>query len=121
MVDVIVAMIAAIGSSGVTALLTFSQAKRMTNKKIDLLSEQTKQTAAKTNDTAVGSLRTALNTLNEDLIKPISDENRIIKTELKKLNNELAKFRKAIEKIAACAYADTCPVTRELQDSKSGD
>lgn len=118
MVDIIVALIAALGGSGMTALITINQAKRMTDKRMELLSEQTKQTAAKTEETAVHSLKTALNTLNEDLIKPISDENRIIKTELKRLTDELAKFRKAIEKIAACAYSDSCPVTRELQNNK---
>lgn len=118
MTEVIIALIAALGSSGITALITVSQAKKMTLKRIELLSEQTKQTAAKTEETAVNSLKTALNTLNADLIKPISDENKIIKNELKRLTNELTKFRKAIEKIQACAHADSCPVTRELQNNK---
>ena len=106
----IIAVGSAFVGGGLTAIVTAFQKRK-------LLGKQEKNIDAKTDEIAVNTMRTALTTLNEELIKPIQEENKIIRNELKKLTNELTKFRKAIEKIPACAHADSCPVSRELQSN----
>lgn len=40
-----------------------------------------------------------------------------LKKEIKSLRNEVSKFRKAVDKISGCIYADDCPVRNELQNT----
>jgi len=103
--------IAFVGGGGLVAIINWIRTRKLTT-------ATEKQTAAKTDNIAVTTLKEALSSLNEDVIKPIHEENRVIKTELKKLTNELIKFRKAIEKIPSCTHAAVCPVSRELQNDK---
>lgn len=105
--------VALLAGGGFTALLNYAGNRK-------LLQKQAQQTEAQTDNIAVTTLKEALTTINEDVIKPLNEENKVIKTELKKLTNELIKFRKAIEKIPSCAYAHQCPATRVLQNRTGG-
>lgn len=55
----------------------------------------------------------AMKTFQTYIVEPL-------KKEIKGLRNEVQRFRKAIERIPDCDYADTCPVKRELQNNTGG-
>ena len=112
--DFIIAAISAIGGSGLTTLIPLIIKRK-------LIQRQEKQTDVQTDGIAVTTLKEAIVTLNEEVYKPLHNENKELKKELIKFTNELTKFRKAIEKIATCKYSDSCPVNRELQGKTAGD
>lgn len=56
----------------------------------------------------------AAQTLVDYVVKPLRDE-------MKNLRRELTRFRKAVEKIPSCRYADECPVDRELHRDEDDD
>lgn len=112
--DFIVAIISALGGSGFATLIPLILKRK-------LIQRQEKQTDVQTEGIVVTTLKEAIVTLNEEVYKPIQYENKELKKELIKFTNELAKFRKAIEKIATCKYSDNCPVNRELQGKTASD
>lgn len=56
----------------------------------------------------------AAQTLVDYVVKPLRDE-------MKNLRRELTRFRKAVEKIPTCHYADDCPVDKELHRDDNDD
>lgn len=110
--QILIAILSAMGGGGLGSFLT-------ARKKGKLMDSEVKTNEAKAEETAVNTLKTALKTLNEEVINPIKSENKQIHKELKDLTNEVQKFRKAIERIPACPHASHCPVTAELQNSEA--
>lgn len=51
----------------------------------------------------------AMKTFQTYIVEPL-------KKDIKSLRNEITRFRKAIDKISDCDYADDCPVKRELRE-----
>lgn len=58
--------------------------------------------------------RSAMDTMKTYIVQPI-------KIEINGLRREMARLRKAIDKIKSCAYSDNCPVSAELQRSETVD
>lgn len=58
--------------------------------------------------TELDNVRKANDLLVESIVTPL-------KKEINNLRRDVDKFRKAVEKIPSCAYADSCPVSRQLQ------
>lgn len=56
----------------------------------------------------------AAQTLVDYVVNPLRDE-------MKNLRRELTRFRKAVEKIPSCRYADECPVDKELHNSNENE
>jgi hypothetical protein len=110
--------VAFISGGGLVALFNWITRRRLTRK-------QEEQTDVRTDEMAVNMLSKALETVNEQVVEPLKQELDRKDTEhnklLNKVNNEITKLRKAIEKIPACDHAAACPVSRQLQNDKNGD
>jgi hypothetical protein len=110
--------IAFISGGGLVALFNWLTKRRLTKK-------QEKQTDVRTEEMAVNMLAKALETVNKQLVDPLKTEIERKDIEhgkiLKSVNNEIAKLRRAIEKIPACSHAATCPVSFQLQNDKNSD
>lgn len=106
-------VVALLTGGGFAAILNYGNNKQLARKQAD-------QAGAQAENIAVKTLKEALETMNDDVIRPLKEENKVIKSELKRLTNELIKFRKAIERIPSCAYAHQCPATHELQGRTEG-
>jgi len=72
-----------------------------------------------TDKIAIDILAKAMETLNEQVVEPLREENKQSANNQKNILNELKKLRKAIERIPGCAHAATCPVSMELQNSNA--
>lgn len=57
------------------------------------------------------NVRMANDILLETVVAPL-------KKEIKTLRNGLNRLNKALEKIPSCAYADHCPISRELRNQE---
>lgn len=112
--SIILILTAFISGGGLVAVLNNLFNRKLT-KSIELENE------AKADGIAVTTLKEAINTLNESVYRPIREENEKLKVELKKISYEITKFRKAIERISSCTYADQCPITLELQSKPTSD
>lgn len=62
----------------------------------------------------LGNEDSAMKTFQTYIVDPL-------KKDIKNLRYEVNKFRKAVEKIPDCAYADSCPVRAELQKQADDD
>ncbi|MTK53300.1 hypothetical protein [Paludibacter sp.] len=110
--------IAFVSGGGLVAVINWWQKRKLTTK-------QERQADAKTDEIAVNTLAKALETVNKQIVEPLKQELEREQEQkakiLNKLNNELTKLRRAIEKIPACDHASACPVSRQLQNDKNGD
>ncbi len=50
----------------------------------------------------------------ENIVKPLE-------TQLKRLNKNVTRLEKAVDKIPACPHSAECPVSRELLNDEAGD
>ena len=64
--------------------------------------------------TELDNVRKANDLLVESIVMPL-------KKEITSLRKDVDKFRKAVEKIPSCSYADSCPVSRQLQKYEDDD
>lgn len=64
--------------------------------------------------TELDNVRKADDLLVESIVTPL-------KKEINNLRRDVDKFRKAVEKIPSCDYADSCPVSRQLQKYENDD
>lgn len=64
--------------------------------------------------TELDNVRKANDLLVESIVTPL-------KKEITSLRRDVDKFRKAVEKIPSCSYADNCPVSRQLQKYEDDD
>lgn len=115
MINSIILILTAFISGGGLVVVLNNLFNRKLTKSIELENE------AKADGIAVTTLKEAINTLNESVYRPIREENEKLKVELKKISYEITKFRKAIERISSCTYADQCPITLELQSKPTSD
>jgi hypothetical protein len=110
--------IAFISGGGLVSVVNWLQRRKLTKK-------QEKQTDARTDEMVVNTLSKALETVNKQIVEPLKTELLREQDEkskiLNKLNNEITKLRKAIEKIPGCDHAASCPVSKQLQDYKNSD
>ena len=87
---------------------------------IDSLRAEVQNKLAGVKNSELDNVRKANDILVESIVQPL-------KKEINSLRRDVDKFRKAVEKIPSCSYADTCPVSRQLQkleadsDSKRAD
>lgn len=87
-------------SGGIIALATVRSAKR------------------KANAEAVGAELDNVQHASEILVNNIVTP---LKKELNGVRRELAKFRKAVEKVNACPYSADCPVVHELHNDEGAE
>ena len=59
----------------------------------------------------IGNDRLLMDSFNAYIVEPL-------KKEVNALRRDVRRFNRAVEKIAHCAYADDCPVRRELYEHK---
>ena len=64
--------------------------------------------------TELDNVRKANDLLVDSIVTPL-------KKEITSLRRDVDKFRKAVEKIPSCSYADNCPVSRQLQKYEDDD
>ena len=87
---------------------------------IDSLRAEVQNKLAGVKNNELDNVRKANDILVESIVQPL-------KKEINSLRRDVDKFRKAVEKIPSCSYADNCPVSRQLQkleadgDSKRAD
>ena len=87
---------------------------------IDSLRAEVQNKLAGVKNSELDNVRKANDILVESIVQPL-------KKEINSLRRDVDKFRKAVEKIPSCSYADNCPVSRQLQkleadsDSKRAD
>lgn len=62
----------------------------------------------------ISNIKSAIQILTENVVEPLEKE-------LKSVRRELARFRKAIEKVKSCPYEDECPVKEQLHKSEEND
>lgn len=108
--ELLIAVIGMFGGGTMAAIYTAWQRK-------GLVKKEGRKVEAETDSLVVATLKQAIETINREVIGPLKNENEEIRKEIKRLNYEVIKLRKSIEKIPACAHADTCPVARELQNA----
>jgi hypothetical protein len=110
--------LAFVGGGGLVSVVNWFKNWKLTKK-------QEKQTDARTDEMVVNTLSKALETVNKQIVEPLKNELLREQDEkskiLNKLNNEITKLRKAIEKIPGCDHASSCPVSKQLQDYKNSD
>lgn len=72
--------------------------------------------AAKTNTRSdeLENVKKAMAILMEEVVEPL-------KKEINAIRREMARLRKAVEKVNACPHAADCPVRRELQHFEERD
>lgn len=69
---------------------------------------------AEVKNSELDNVRKANDMLMEGVVEPLSKQ-------IKKIDRELQRLRKAVEKIPLCPHAADCPVSRELQNSAERD
>lgn len=75
---------------------------------IDGLRAEVQNKLAGVKNSELDNVRKANDILVESIVTPL-------KKEINSLRRDVDKFRKAVEKIPSCSYADNCPVSRQLQ------
>lgn len=99
----LIAIIAAPLSGWIGALL-MRQKYRV---EIDGLKADLDKKMIETRSVELDNVRQGNDILMEQIVEPLESE-------IKFLRSDVNKFRKAIEKIPACPYSNTCPVSHEL-------
>lgn len=99
----LIAIVAAPLSAWVGALL-MQQKYRI---EIGSLKADLEKKRIETRSVELENVRQGNDILMEQIVEPLESE-------IKFLRSDVNKFRKAIEKIPACPYSNTCPVSREL-------
>lgn len=97
-----------------TAWITSKMLKKEYQIKIDKLNAEVETLQAGNDSVSLDNTKKLIEIMMQNVVEPL-------KKELKAVRNELSKFRKAIEKIPECDYADDCPVKRELRQQETGD
>lgn len=106
-IDIILAAIAIVGPP-VTAWLTSVLMRNRSAQEIAKLKTEVDQMRADVRSRELDNDRKAIETMMELVVNPL-------RREMSSLRSYVNKLTHAIEKIPACPYSDTCPVSRELQ------
>ncbi|MDR0559125.1 MAG: hypothetical protein LBG92_03080 [Prevotellaceae bacterium] len=77
---------------------------------------QRKKAEAEAEAAEIDNDKKASETILEFVVKPLKEEIDELRKETGGLRRDVRKLQKAIGKIGDCAYADGCPVRRELQN-----
>lgn len=86
----------------------------MTIKSVRTLKHDVERAKQEARAQEIENERSAMDTMQTYIVKPI-------KRDIYGLRKEMARLRRAIDKIKSCDYSDNCPVTTELQRSESID
>lgn len=84
----------------------------MTIKSVRTLKHDVERAKQEARAQEIENERSAMDTMQTYIVKPITKD-------IYGLRKEMARFRRAIDKIKSCDYSDNCPVTTELQRSES--
>lgn len=86
----------------------------MTIKSVRTLKHDVERAKQEARAQEIENERSAMDTMQTYIVKPI-------KRDIYGLRKEMARLRRAIDKIKSCAYSDNCPVASELQRSEDVD
>lgn len=109
---IITLLVAVLGCSAIStplgAWLGNVLAKQKYQTELDSLKAEVQSKLATVKSDELENVRKANDILVESIVTPL-------KKEISSLRRDVNMFRKAVEKIPSCAYADNCPVSSQLQ------
>lgn len=106
-IEIILAIITLI-SAPVSSWLTGVLLRRKYNAEVEQLRAQVESAKAGTTGVELDNVKKAMLILMEQVVEPL-------KKELNAIRKEMARLRRAVEKINTCPHAADCPVSRELR------
>ncbi|MBR6192500.1 MAG: hypothetical protein IKQ68_10140 [Prevotella sp.] len=110
--QIITLLVSVLGCSAVStplgAWLGSLLAKQKYQAELDSLRAEVQSKLATVKSDELENVRKANDILVESIVAPL-------KKEISSLRRDVNMFRKAVEKIPSCAYADSCPVSSQLQ------
>lgn len=108
----IILAIIAIVAVPLTSWITSKLLKREYKAKISKLEIEVDALRSGNDSVKVDNTQKLIDLIMHQVVEPL-------KKELNGVRKELSKFRKAVERIPDCDYADTCPVKRELREQEN--
>ena len=108
----IISLVAAIISAPLSAWLTAILLRKKYDVEVEQLRAQVKVSKAETRGDELENVKKAMAILMEEVVEPL-------KKEINEIRKELARFRRAVEKVNTCPHADiACPVRDELRHAE---
>ena len=95
----IISLVAAIISAPLSAWLTAILLRKKYDMEVEQLRAQVKASKAETRGDELENVKKAMTILMEEVVEPL-------KKEINEIRKELARFRRAVEKVNTCPHAD---------------
>lgn len=104
----IISLVAAIISAPLSSWLTAKLLRKKYDAEVEQLRAQVEASKTETRGDELDNVKKAMAILMEQVVEPL-------KKEIDGIRKELARLRRAVEKVNVCPHAATCPVSLELR------
>lgn len=110
-----ISLVAAIVTAPLSSWLTAKLLRRKYDAEVDGLRAQVEASKADTRGDELANVKEAMSILMEQVVEPL-------KKEINAVRKELARLRRAVEKVNDCPHTAVCPVRLDLlQHAEEGD
>lgn len=111
--EIVLAIIALV-SAPVSGWLTARLLRKKYDAEVEKLRTEVESARTNTRSNELENVKKAMSILMEEVVEPL-------KKEINAIRREMARLRKAVEKVSVCPHSADCPVRRELQGSEERD